>query len=225
MLKVKLRYAAIILTLGVFNYSCLRTSSVIQNVSDQPVTSVDGLLDAELFEAELSDAEVLDAEKPDAELPDVELLDAELPDAELADAELPDAELPDAEPPNMNLIIDPQIKGFVEDMEWREEPLWRMTGWTCQYGSGDEIMIDIYAGGGRGVGTWLRREATNVPAAADVLGACGLSSEQGGMFRFNIPFTSEELSRFAGQMIYVYGVNPDNLTTAELQYLDVRSLP
>ena len=192
----------------------------MQDVSDQPSTSFDGLLDAELFVAELSDAEGIDAEKPDAELPD-----AESPDADLPDADLPDVELPDDEPPNMGLIVDPEIKGFVEDMEWREEPLWRMTGWTCQYGSGDEIMIDIYAGGGRGLGTWLRREATNVPAATDVLGACGLTSEQGGMFRFNIPFTSDELSRFAGQMIYVYGVNPDNLTTAELQYLDVRSLP
>lgn len=156
-----------------------------------------------------------------------EVSDAEILDAEIPDAEIPDAEIPDAEIPEILIPLDPTaIIGNVESIEWRPnefgEFVWRMTGWACEVGVNEPILIDIYAGGNRETGTWLKRKPTTVPQEIAVENACNAS---GGSYRFNVAFEDEELLTHMGEAIFVYGVNPINELIGELNASGQHTLP
>lgn len=77
-----------------------------------------------------------------------------------------------------------------------------VTGWACSSGSTQSVNVDLYLGSASG--TYIGRYAANQSSEAAVASACGVAS---GSFRFSIPLTVSTRSQYAGQGIYLYGIN------------------
>lgn len=77
-----------------------------------------------------------------------------------------------------------------------------ITGWACSYGSTSSVNVDLYVGSASG--TYVSRTAATLASEPAVASACGVGS---GSFRFSIPLSASTRSQYAGQGIYVYGIN------------------
>lgn len=85
-----------------------------------------------------------------------------------------------------------------------------INGWACSYGVTNPISVDLYlnAPAGGSYYTYLGRTLANLPSEAAVAQSCGTA---GTAYRFSIPVTT---SQFEGDQIYVYGISPNDLGSA-----------
>ena len=105
-------------------------------------------------------------------------------------------------------VPDPnqQVIGYVDSLEIRDGQ-WTISGWACHIGWSPSIDIEIYAGGDNQTGTLIKRERAEEDQESAVGDACGVAE---GNHRFNIPFTQEELTEYAGEVIHVHAISPVN---------------
>jgi hypothetical protein len=110
-----------------------------------------------------------------------------------------DCGAPPVEPPNPNN----DLKGIVGGLKVIGGQQ-TVTGWACHLGWAGAIDVHLYVGGPAGQGTFLKGATANLANAQGVNDACQAT----GSHRFRIPLTDAELSKHAGQAIYVHGISP-----------------
>ena len=85
--------------------------------------------------------------------------------------------------------------GFIHDANWN----YSIAGWVCGQGKDDIVMVDLWVGGGPGVGTLLGTVQANGNDDGDKSAVCE-SGVSGRSFRF--PFNTWGRSTYAGQSVY-----------------------
>lgn len=99
-----------------------------------------------------------------------------------------------------------QNNGWIDGVQIKTDGSGSVMGWACAQGYSGSIKVRLYLGGASGSGGTLVAEATaNLPSEAAVGKACGSSGKK---HRFDIFVPKATVVQYAGQKIYVHGINP-----------------
>ncbi|HEY9133770.1 MAG TPA: chitinase N-terminal domain-containing protein [Dyella sp.] len=80
-----------------------------------------------------------------------------------------------------------------------------LNGWACSVGLPQSISVQVYTGGGAGIGVELGTFAANQASEETVAAQC---KTHGTTYRYAIPVKSEWIAQYPGAALFVHGISP-----------------